>query len=113
MQAFIVDKLSQKKLERLREAANNFAKPGALNDIFWIPIPEHLLTPTQAAHKECQPFFFAIEFGEDFVSFEFLARTHHRIRCECIAPATPPQRVYLLEVAKKIFKKAQVEMKTQ
>ncbi len=112
MQAFVVDKLTQEELKRLREAVSNFAHPGALDDIFWIPIPEHLLTPIQAAHKECQPLFFAIEFGENFISFEFLARTHHRVRCDCISPATPQQKVYLLEIAKKIFQTANVEMKT-
>ncbi len=111
MQAFVVDHLKKDELKRLRSIIKDFAYPSALDDIFWIPIPEHLLTPTQAAHKECQPHFFAVEFGQDFISFEFLARTHQRVRCDCISPATPQQKVYLLELAKEIFAKAKVRMK--
>ncbi len=111
MQALKIDGLCQEELERIKTVLPKFSQPALIDDIYWIPIPERLLTPTQLEHKECQPHFFAVEIGEDFVSFEFLARTHQRVRCACISPATPEQKVFLMQIAQEIFSAAGVEMK--
>ncbi len=111
MQAFSVDHLSKEEVSRLAKALPEFTKPSPLDGLFWVPIPEEILSPVQRAHVSCQPHYFAVELGEDFISFDFLVRNFQRIRCDCIAPATNQQKLFLLELAKKIFATAGVEMR--
>ncbi len=111
MQAFSVDKLSKEEVKRLAEILPQFTKPSPLDGLFWIPIPEEILAPVQKAHVSCQPHYFAVELGEDFISFDFLVRNFQRVRCDCITPATNQQKLFLLELAKRIFSAAGVEMK--
>jgi len=112
MQNFTVDKLKAEEISRLESILRQKAKPSPLGGLFWIEIPEEVLAPIQKKHAEsCGPHYFAVEIGEDFISFEFLVRNFQRVRCECISPATPAQKVFLLELAKKIFSLAGVEMR--
>ncbi|WP_022852542.1 hypothetical protein [Thermodesulfatator atlanticus] len=110
MQHFTVDKLSREEVAKLKEVLDNFAKVSPIGGLYWIEIPEEFLAPIQKKHRECAPHYFAVELGEDFISFEFLVRNFASLRCECIAPATAQQRVFLLEMAKKIFSLAGVPM---
>ncbi len=111
MQNFTVDKLSPEEISRLESVLQQRAKPSPLGGLFWIEIPEEILAPIQKEHTHtCGPHYFAVEIGEDFISFEFLVRNFQRVRCDCISPATPAQKVFLLERAKEIFSLAGVEM---
>ncbi len=111
MQNFTVDKLNREEVLRLEEVLREKARPSPLGGLFWIEIPEEILAPVQKKHqKSCGPHYFAVEIGEDFISFEFLVRNLQRIRCDCISEATPAQKVFLLEKAKEIFALAGVEM---
>ncbi len=111
MQGLKIDKLTKEEIFRLKEVLPHFTQPAVVDDVYWIPIPEELLTPIQLKHKECQPHYFAVEVGENFLNFEFLARTFQRVRCACMAPATPEQKLFLMELAKKIFTAAGVEIR--
>ena len=111
MQAFLVDNLNPEEIKKLSSVLPQFTQPSPVEGLYWIPIPEEILAPIQKAHTHCQPHYFAVELGEDFISFEFLVRNFHRVRCDCIAPATNQQKLFLLELAKKIFEKAGVSMR--
>jgi len=108
---FKVDKLSKDEVKRLEEVLQQKTRPSPLGGLFWIEIPFEKLAPVQKEHlKSCGPHYFAVELGEDFISFEFLVRNFNRVRCDCITPATPEQKLFLLDWAKRIFALAGVEM---
>ncbi len=111
MQAFSVENLDKDEVRRLREALKAFTKPSPIEGLFWIPIPEEVLAPIQRGHVSCQPHYFAVELGEDFISFDFLVRNFQRIRCDCITLANNQQKLFLLNLAKKIFEAAGVKMR--
>ncbi|NPA49801.1 MAG: hypothetical protein GXO20_07440 [Thermodesulfobacteria bacterium] len=111
MQNFTVDRLSPEEISRLERVLKQKTQPSPLGGLFWIRIPEEVLAPVQKEHAQsCGPHYFAVEIGEDFISFEFLVRNFQRVRCSCMSPATPAQKVFLLELAKEIFRLAGVEM---
>ncbi len=108
---FTVDKLTKEEVRKLEEVLQRETQPSAVGGLFWVEIPERYLAPVQKAHREsCGPHYFAIEIGEDFISFEFLVRNFNRVRCDCISPATPEQKIFLLDLAKKLFALAGVKM---
>ncbi len=111
MQAFVVDPLTQEEIRRLAQVLPQYTKPSSIEGLYWIPLPEEFLAPVQKEHKDCQPHYLAVELGEDFISFEFLVRNFQRVRCDCICPATNPQKLFILELAKKIFASAGIPLK--
>jgi hypothetical protein len=70
-----------------------------MEEIFWLEIPEGLLSPIQEAHKTCGPHYLAVETGPDFVKFEFLVRCRKRLRCDCVQYVTPAQETFLINFA--------------
>lgn len=111
MQAFVVDALTKEEVRRLAQVLPQYTQPSPVDGLYWIPLPEEVLAPVQKAHVDCQPHYLAVELGEDFISFEFLVRNFQRVRCDCICPATDPQKLFVLELAKKIFASAGVQMR--
>ncbi|OAG26703.1 hypothetical protein TH606_10930 [Thermodesulfatator autotrophicus] len=103
MQNFVVDNLNREEIAKLEKVLQEKTRPSPIGGLYWIEIPENILAPIQLKHKECGPHYFAVEIGENFISFEFLVRNFKSMRCECIAPATPAQKIFLLEKAKEIF----------
>jgi hypothetical protein len=57
----------------------------------------------QAAHTECQPFYFAVVLRQSVISFELLIRTRKRVRCDCIQYANKAQRESIIRFADSIF----------
>lgn len=80
------------------------AECSGLAKVFWLLLPERLLSPQQREHQDCGPHYLAIETGRDFVKFEFLVRCRNRFRCDCIAFATPEQETFLLDFAKTLIR---------
>ena len=96
MRQFVVDELSREELGSIDNYLKRNAKASGLGGIFWLPLPESLLGPSQAGHAACGPFLFAIEVRENSVHFELLVRSQANLHCDCTAYATPEQRDYFL-----------------
>jgi hypothetical protein len=96
MKQYLIDELrpsDHDKLETLLGA--RYGQPD-LGGVYWVPIrPEHY-SEMQAAHGDCQPFYFAVELQERWMACELLVRTRQRLRCDCIAYATQRQRDWLM-----------------
>jgi hypothetical protein len=74
-----------------------------MDGVYRLQLPEGMLTPTQAEHSGCQPYYFAVELTVKQVSFEFLIRSSNVLRCKCIAYATPEQRDHIIHFADKML----------
>ncbi len=96
MRQFLIDELSKEERDNIESYLKRTVKPGPINGMYLLEIPEDLLGPVQYEHPGCGPFYFCIETGDNTVSFEFLVRSPTNLHCSCIAYASPDQRDFLL-----------------
>ncbi|MBM4276081.1 MAG: hypothetical protein FJ134_16735 [Deltaproteobacteria bacterium] len=102
MRQYLLDEIRKGDLTRLRDYLNDHAIAAGLEGIWWVDLPEDLLSPEQFSHRDHHPFRFAVELGDDFVRFEFLIRSRETMRCSCIGYATRPQRDFILGFADRL-----------
>jgi hypothetical protein len=102
MRQYLLDEITRKDIPRVREYLNQHARAAGLEDIWWVDLQEDLLSPEQFSHRDCQPFRFAVELGQNFVRFEFLIRSLQTMRCSCIGYATRQQRDFILAFADRL-----------
>lgn len=96
MRQFVVDELSREELASIDNYLKRQAQASGIGGIFWLPLPDSLLGPSQDGHAACGPFVFAIEVRESSVHFELLVRSQANLHCACTAYATPEQREFFL-----------------
>ena len=108
MKQYVIDELRLEDYEKLKTFMDENYKSSQLDGIYWIPLEKNLLTDTQSEHRECQPFYFAVDVEETMISCEFLVRTKNRIRCDCIDYATEKQRNWMIHFIDEIFKKNEI-----
>jgi hypothetical protein len=80
----------------------------ALDGIYRIPLAAEQMTPLQAAHGECQPYYMALDLQPACLSCELLVRSANRLRCDCIGYATVTQRNWLIALVDGIFSRLQI-----
>jgi len=102
MRHYQLDELRRNDIPRVRDYLQEHAQASSLEGIWWVDLPEDLLSPEQFAHSDCRPFRFAVELGDDFVRFEFLIRSEQTMRCACIGYATRLQRDFILAFADRL-----------
>jgi len=98
MKQYVVDQLRYPDYEKIKGCLDQRFGPAFMGAVYWVPLASGQLTATQAAHRECQPFFAAIELQEERLSLELLIRTRQRVRCACITYATEEQRNALIRM---------------
>ncbi|MCJ7771564.1 MAG: hypothetical protein MUP22_00355 [Desulfobacterales bacterium] len=103
MKQYTIDELRQKDYEKLKAYLKENYGSSSVGDIFWIPITKKILTPVQAEHIECQPFYFSMDLEPNFLACELLVRTKSNVRCNCMAYATQGQRNWLISLIDSIF----------
>ncbi|UCG11035.1 MAG: hypothetical protein JSU72_10720 [Deltaproteobacteria bacterium] len=103
MKQYVIDQLREEDFQRLERHLTSRAEAGELPGIYWLTVPESLYEEQQQEHKDCQPFYFAINLDRQAISFELLIRTRKRLRCSCIKYADQKQRDYILTYADGLF----------
>ena len=98
MRQVLINELNTDEAQKAREFLEDTCRAGAVEGLYWLPIPQGLLGEAQAGHEACGPFAFAVELGDDFVSFELLVRSESNLHCSCTCYATADQRNFLLAV---------------
>lgn len=96
MRQYVIDQLSREERANIESFLKRTLKPGPMRGIFWIEVPQDLLSGEQLTHDECGPYFFGVELGEEAVVFELLIRSQTNLHCSCIAYATMAQRDFVL-----------------
>lgn len=105
MRQFLIDELSQQERDNIDSYLKRSLKPGALEGLFWLPVPDDLLSSAQQGHNDCGPFYFAVSLEEEALRFELLVRSQTNLHCDCIAYATPAQREFVLSFADTLLAK--------
>ena len=96
MRQVLINELNKDEVEKVRVFLAANGRGAAVEGVYWLPISQELLGEAQAGHEDCGPFAFAVELGDDFVSFELLVRSESNLHCSCTCYATSEQRDFLL-----------------
>lgn len=110
MKQYVVDELKPEDHQDLAAYLERHGQSSGVDGLYWLPIGESLLTTEQQAHHDCKPFAFALELLPDRLVCELLVRTRNRVRCNCIAYATPEQRGWLMDTIDAILEKLGVKV---
>jgi hypothetical protein len=103
MRQLFIDELTREERANVDSYLKRTLKPGPIDGLYWLAIPQDLYGAAQQGHDTCGPFYFAIELQEDAVRFEFLVRSQTNLHCSCIAYASPAQRNFILQFADKLL----------
>ena len=110
MKQYVIDELKAEEQQAVAAYLEGHAQSSGVDGLYWLPLDERLLTPEQQAHNGCKPFAFALELLSDRLVCELLVRTRSRVRCDCIAYASPEQRAWLMDTIDAIFEKLGVKV---
>jgi hypothetical protein len=88
--------VSASDIRKIREVLLTRARVSGIDDLFWMEIPEDLLSPIQCQHRDCRPHVFAVEVGESWVKTELFSKSLTTMRCECQRYGTERQIQYAL-----------------
>ena len=108
MKQYIIDELRLGEYEKIKTYLNENVDHSKMDGIYWIELDKNILTDIQAEHKECQPFYFAININPASVSCELLVRSRNIIRCNCISYATEAQRNWIIRFIDSILTKLEI-----
>ena len=103
MKQYVIDELRPTDYEMVKTYLDENFSSSNVNGIYWVQLDQDILTKIQAEHKDCQPFYFAIDLEPNLITFELLIRTKKRIRCDCMGYANEKQRNWLIRLADSIF----------
>jgi hypothetical protein len=109
MKQYLVDELRPADHAKLDAYLKENLTAAGMPGIFWLELPEELLTAEQTAHTGCRPFYCAVNLRQDRIACELLVRSQQRLRCSCIGYADSAQRRWLLDVMDAIFEKLGVK----
>ncbi len=108
MRQYVVDELRKNEIERAEQYLSNKCDEGGVNRLYWLQIPDELLSETQLEHRDCAPFCAGIEVTEDSVVFEMLVRSRQKLRCSCIAYASEEQRQFIMNFADRLLRETDI-----
>lgn len=99
MRTYNIEELEPEQISRFKRYLTKQGYQSPLKDIYWLELPDNLLTPEQTSHnQDCGPFFLSLETSKTWLRLELLVRARNKIRCTCIAYATPKQRHFGIEL---------------
>jgi hypothetical protein len=96
MRSYLLDEIAPNDMKKINEFLEKNAIQSSLDKIFWIQIPEELLTQVQLQHKGCGPYICALELGKDWIKLEFYVRSSKNMRCICSGYCTAEQRDFVI-----------------
>lgn len=97
MRWYVVDELSAEETARLGRALLDMKLDSGMNSLYWLPVPENLLSPVQREHAaHCGPHVLALELEEHGLRLELLVRARGCLRCDCVHYAEPELRAHMI-----------------
>jgi hypothetical protein len=98
MRGYLIEDFYPEHLAKVLAALTEKGFAGPLDGIFYLPVPERLLTDTQREHADvCGPHMFVLEaVDESTLKLELLVRAQKKLRCECVLYASPAQREHII-----------------
>ena len=109
MRQYVIDQLSKEERANIDSYLKRSLKPGPVEGLYWIELPQDLLSGDQREHEDCGPFLLAVELEAESASFELLVRSHSNLHCSCIAYATPSQREFVLRFVDQMLEEEKIK----
>ncbi len=103
MRSYLIDEISPYDINKINDFLKKNTIPSSLDKIFWIKIPDELLTEIQLKHTECKPHICALELGRDWIKLELYIRSSKNIKCSCAGYCTTEQRDFVIRYANKMI----------
>lgn len=104
MRQFVIDELSPMEHDNIDSYLKRSIKQGPMIGLYWLELPDNLLSDEQKGHENHGPFHLAVDLSNTAVKFELLVRSPTNLHCSCIAHASPAQRQFVLDFADKMLK---------
>ena len=109
MRLYKIDQLSREEKANIESYLNRSLQPGPVEGVYWLEVPQDLLSAEQRGHDDCGPFYFAVELETEAVSFELLVRSQTNLHCSCIAYASSAQRDFVLRFIDKLLQVERIQ----
>ena len=99
MRAYLIDEIPPSDIRRIDDFLKKNTIQSGMGEIFWVQIPDDILTAIQLQHRECSPHVFSVELGPDWVKMEFFVRSLKNMRCTCPGYCTSQQINFIINFA--------------
>ena len=103
MKQYVVDELRPADHDKIRSHLEKKYGKTVFEGLYWVPLEKKHYSPVQSDHRQCQPFYFALNLEPNHLAGELLVRTQNRVRCDCIGYATQRQRDWLIALVDDMF----------
>ncbi len=110
MRSYLVQDINSSDMAKIVEAIKQKSNKMPVEGLFWISLPEELLSEKQKEHQDCGPHYLAIEVGDNWLKLELLVRCEQKIRCDCISYADPEQREYMIDFLDQLIRNQDVRV---
>jgi hypothetical protein len=108
VRAYLIDEIHSRDMDHVKGFLKENAIRSSLDEIFWVQIPDDLLSETQYLHAQCRPHVFAVELGSDWIKLELFVRSLKSLRCDCQDYCTSGQRDYVFRFAEGIIERLDI-----
>lgn len=104
MRHYVIDDMAPGDRKRLAEELARRGYSAGIEGLFWLPVPDRLLTPLQRGHaRSCGPHAMAIEMTATGCDLELLVRARNRLRCDCVGPANEKAKAGMIRLLDEIL----------
>lgn len=98
MRLYVIEDLTAEHITAIREHLNSMElAAGSMPDLFWLPLPHHMLNDVQKEHEQCGPHCLALELSGDALRMELLVRARGILRCDCVSYASDELRIHMIQ----------------
>ena len=97
MKQYLIDELRPDDYKKIKAHLDDHFSANGMDGVYWIPLDPAFLKTLQVAHRQCQPFFYAVVLEPGSVACEFLVRTKNRVSCDCIQYVNQAQQKRIIE----------------
>ena len=95
MRYYIIDEISATHMEKIESYLKDNAIGSEMEKVFWVELPNDILTETQYSHRDCKPHVFAIELVGNAIKLELFTRSLKGLSCECQSYSSQQQREFI------------------
>lgn len=97
MRTYTIDQLEEADIAAINARLLDLELQAGLEGVYWLPVPQDMLTKSQAEHfEQCGPYCLALEVEANAVHLELLVRGMGRISCGCVVFAAEKLRNHMI-----------------
>jgi hypothetical protein len=109
MRSYLIDEISKVNMEKIDAHLMKHAVRSGIEKLFWVKIPDDILTDVQYQHQDCRPHVFAVELGTDWMKLELFVRSLKGFRCRCSSYCSSPQRDFIFNYADQLIETLEIQ----